>query len=168
MSKQKLTPVMMLKEAIKQNIGNFHDESFYYFLIDKADLLIKKERKVIKKAYNHGKGVSQLFQNLKPEYEGIDFLDGKDYYNSIYRKKIFNKEFVVESDLDTILKESEEKNDSKLVENKPQTKNTTESEKKIVRQVVENKNEEEEITKELLQALKGIGITPKSIKVIKM
>ena len=152
MSKQKLTPLMKFKETIKVNYDSFEDKAFYDFLLAVADKFIKKEKKVISKAYN--RGASDLITVLENEenLENFEPVKGIDYYNSKYDLKSFNQKFIEENELQSILESSDNIDDFKkklrerdleleVVENKEECKSCVSDFQKT--SIVENKIQSE-------------------------
>ena len=175
---------MKFKETIKVNYDSFEDKGLYDFLLSVADKHIKKEKKVIAKAYDLG--VSDFKEFIKSQHnsESVQPVSGIDYYEFIYDQKSFNKKFIEESELESILQSSdnEEELKEKLLkrstdlEEAPLTENDSKI-KKFCKTLSENPisiNEESEVaTKEqieelLLNRLKEVGIEPKSVKIIKL
>jgi hypothetical protein len=184
MSEQKLTPLMKFKETIKVNYDSFEDKGFYDFLLAVADKHIKKEKKVIAKAYDNGASEFKRFIESQDNPESVQPVSGIDYYEFKYDQKSFNKKFIEESELESILESAE--NDADLKEKllkrsadlqePPLTENDSKI-KKFCKTLSENPisiNEESEVaTKEqieelLLNRLKEVGIEPKSVKIIKL
>jgi len=184
MSEQKLTHLMKFKETIKINNDSFEDKGLYDFLLAVADKYIKKEKKVIAKAYNNGASDFSDFIKVQENSENTQPVSGIDYYEFKYDQKSFNKKFIEESELESILESSENDADLKEkllkrsadLEEAPLKENGSKI-KKFCKTLSENPisiNEESEVaTKEqieelLLNRLKEVGIEPKSVKIIKL
>lgn len=186
MSKQKLTPLMKFKETIKVNYDSFEDKGLYFFLLAVADKHIKKEKKVIAKAYDRGISDYVHFIENKENFEGVQpvLIVGVDYYESKYDLKSFNEKFIEEKELESFLKSSE--NDLDLIEklsktdsisdNLIKTENDIKLENfcKTLSETPLNINKDSDISSEqqveelLIKRLQGVGIEPKSVQVIKL
>lgn len=184
MSEQKLTPLMKFKETIKVNYDSFEDKGFYDFLLALADKYIKKEKKVIAKAYNNGASDFADFIKVQENSENTQPISGIDYYEFKYDQKSFNKKFIEESELESILQSAENDADLKEkllkrsadLEEAPLKENDSKI-KKFYETLSENPisvNEEsetpakEQIEELLLDRLKEVGIEPTSVKIIKL
>ena len=175
---------MKLKETIKANYDSFEDKGLYDFLLAVADKYIKKEKKVIAKAYDNGASDFSDFIKVQENSENTQPVSGIDYYEFKYDQKSFNKKFIEESELESILESSENDADLKEkllkrsadLEEAPLTENDSKI-KKFCKTLSENPisiNEESEVaTKEqieelLLKRLQESGIEPTSVKIVKL
>lgn len=150
---------MKFKKTIEDNVGHFHDESFYDFLIEQADGFIKKEKKVISKAYN--RGISDLITLIESHenLENIEPVKGIDYYNSKYDLKSFNEKFIEESELQSILESSDNIDDFKkklrdvdlklkVIENKEECKSCVPDENLVAKKIQVTSENEERVVKD--------------------